>query len=112
MVSIANAQHRKIFQQALGRRRVGRVLGADHVDDERQGERRCRHPEDVHPAKRRGEARREERCKHSSRVTRACNPQRDALILGRVPARSERQRDRERSAGDTQHDTKRKDLAE
>ena len=37
-------------------------------------------------------------------------PKRDALIFGRIPARGERQRDRERSAGDAEHHAEQQDL--
>ena len=58
------------------------------------------------PAEASGEARREQRGEHGAGVAGAGDAERHALMLRRIPARGQRQRDGEGGAGDAEHDAR------
>ncbi len=99
---IAHAQHGEIFRPLL-RWRCGRaVFRREQIDDERDRHRNRREAEHIVPADGGRECGREERREHRAGVSGAGDPECDALILGRIPARGERQGNRERGARDTE----------
>ena len=59
----------------------------------------------------RGEARREQGGEHGAGIAGAGDAQRRALVLGRIPARGQRQRHREGGAGDAEHEAEQQHLA-
>jgi hypothetical protein len=108
---VPHAQHGEVLRQFLRRWRVGAVLRGEYVDEEREGERQHRESEHGVPADGLREAGREQRGEHRARVARPGDAERDALILRRIPARRERQRDGERRAGDTEDEAERERAA-
>ncbi len=95
-------QHRR---HAAGRQRLGRarrLLRQHDEGGEGEDDRYQRHPEDRVPAVVLGQPRRGQRRDHGAGVAGAGDPHRKALQARRVPAAGERQRDRERGAGDAE----------
>jgi hypothetical protein len=99
---IADAQDGEIFHPPFWRRRGRAVLGVDDVDDEGGEQRDEREAEHVDPAERHGEARSEQRRQHRPRIACAGDTKRGALMLGWIPPRRQRQRHRERCAGNAE----------
>ena len=104
---VAHAQHREVLVELLRRRRGRAVLRGEQIDDERDGERHHGEAEHVVPADQHGEAGREQRGEHGAGIAGAGDAERSALVLRRIPARGERQRDGERRAGDAEHEAER-----
>jgi hypothetical protein len=90
--------------QRFRRRAFRRVLGGEQVEDEDQNERDQRQAEDVAPAEGDRQARCDQRRQRRARVAGTGDPERRSLMLGRIPARGERQGDREGRAGDAEED--------
>jgi hypothetical protein len=99
-------QQGEIGRQRLWRRCVRAVLGDKDEDCQGQDQRDCRQADDVLPTERNGQHRREQRRQDGARVARTSNAQGCALMLGRIPCRSQRQRHRERCACKAEHASK------
>src|ERR1035437_5179314 len=69
------------------------------MNQQRDDERYHRQPEHVVPAERLRQRRREQRREHGAGIARPSDAERRALVLRWIPARGERQRDRERCPG-------------
>ena len=80
----------------------GAILGDRGVDDQHREERDHRETEHIVPTERRAEGGREERREHGPGVAGTGQSKGGALMLWRIPARSERQRSRKGRAGDSE----------
>ena len=94
------AQDSGVVHEGLGRRLTRAVLRQHDIDDQRDGQRDGGEANDIDPAERRRQSRREQRGEDRPGIAGPGDAERDALILRGIPARGQWQGDGERGAGD------------
>ena len=103
-------QHLQVLADGLRRRRIRRILGHEAEGDEDDHQRDQGEAEHVRPAEAHGEAGREQGGEGRARVACAGDAHRRALVLGRIPARRQRQCRSEGRAGDTEENAQHQHL--